>query len=77
MISKPRLVSLSPCQANELLDSYGDSFNQFGSFGYCYFFVDIIRKFLDCFVLAFMRGSTQSKCLAVVHVLANVIFACE
>ena len=62
-------------EAYFFIEGYGSAFAKFGVYGSLYYFVDLIRKILDCFTLAFARGSTQTGVAAVVQWIFNIVFA--
>ena len=61
-------------EAASFIEGYGSAFAKFGAFGYLYYFVELSRKMLDCFVLGFVGGATQTGVVTVIHALFNFAF---
>jgi hypothetical protein len=61
-------------EAQDFVTGYGCAFNKFGAFGLFYYFVELGRKVLDCFVLAFMTGSAQTNTASVIQCGFNFVF---
>ena len=62
-------------EATEFLKGYGSAFAKFGAFGYLYYFVELSRKFADCFVLAFFGGGLQAGFASAIQWAFNFTFA--
>lgn len=61
-------------EAKSFIEGYGSAFAKFGAFGYLYYFVELSRKLLDCCVLGFARGSTQTGVITLTHWLFSIAF---
>jgi hypothetical protein len=61
-------------EATSFIEGYGSAFAKFGAFGFLYYFVELGRKILDCFVLGFAGGSMQTGVVTVIHWLFNIAF---
>ena len=61
-------------EATTFLEGYGSTFSRFGAFGYLYYLIELVRKWLDCAFLAFASGPAQTGSMTVVHWLFILVF---